>query len=122
MNHLPPDIQIVLCPEGGFSASAHSVGAFSEGETPDEAYQNLLDVIRELREVRETQRLRLPHVGRVPAPTRRPLGRSESACAYPDMPHVPNAKTRAAMREGQRGGLPRFNDIASFMADLNEED
>jgi len=45
---LPSDIQIVLCPEGGFAASALSVGAFSEGETPDEAYQNLLDAIREL--------------------------------------------------------------------------
>ena len=117
MNHLPPDIQIVLCPEGGFSASAHSVGAFSEGETPNEAYQNLLDVIHELRGVRETQHL--PHGAR-----RRPLSHPESmgGCAYPNMPHVPNAKTRAAMREGQRGGLPRFNDIASFMADLNEED
>lgn len=36
--------------------------------------------------------------------------------------HVPNAKTRAAMREGQRGGLPRFKDVASLMADLNERD
>jgi hypothetical protein len=121
MNRLPSDIQIVLCPEGGFAASAYSIGAFSEGQTPNEAYENLLNVIRELRGVHETQRL--PHRERVPASARRSLGRSESdGCAYPNMPHVPNAKTRAAMREGQRGGLPRFNDIASLMADLNEED
>ncbi|MGO9836088.1 MAG: type II toxin-antitoxin system HicB family antitoxin [Polyangiaceae bacterium] len=36
--------------------------------------------------------------------------------------HVPNAKTRAAMREARRGGLPRFKDIPSLLAELNADD
>ena len=40
-------------------------------------------------------------------------------CGYE---HTPNAKTRAAMRELERGGLPRFKDVASLMADLNADD
>ena len=55
-------------------------------------------------------------------PARRKQHREVGGCAYPDMPHVPNAKTRAAMRELERGGLPRFKDVASLMADLNADD
>jgi hypothetical protein len=38
-------------------------------------------------------------------------------CPYP---HVPNAKTRAAMLEGQRGGLPSVEDVSSLLAALNQ--
>jgi hypothetical protein len=46
---LPPDTKIVPCREGGWASSAASVGAFSQGRTPNEAYRNLLDALRELR-------------------------------------------------------------------------
>lgn len=35
---------------------------------------------------------------------------------------VPNAETRAAMRELDRGDLPRVKDVRSLLAELNEED
>ena len=39
------------------------------------------------------------------------------------VPHVPNAKTIAAMRELERGGLKSHSTAAGFMADLrNAED
>lgn len=34
----------------------------------------------------------------------------------------PNAETRAAMRELERGGLPRFKTVDAFMADLHADD
>jgi DNA-damage-inducible protein J len=34
----------------------------------------------------------------------------------------PNAKTRAAIEEARRGGLPSFNSMSELMADLNAED
>ena len=121
MSHLPTDIQIVLCPEGGFTASAHSVGAISEGETPDEAYKNLLHAIRERRRVAAPYQ-RSAAVADVPV-RRRPLNRPDvGGCAYPDMPHVPNAKTRAAIREGQRGGLPSVRGFSSLLVALNADD
>jgi DNA-damage-inducible protein J len=35
---------------------------------------------------------------------------------------VPNAETRAAMEEAQRGGLPSVNSVSELMANLNAED
>jgi DNA-damage-inducible protein J len=35
---------------------------------------------------------------------------------------VPNAKTRAAMREARRGGLPSAKDVPSLLAALNADD
>jgi CRP-like cAMP-binding protein len=37
-------------------------------------------------------------------------------------PHVPNAKTRAAIRELDRGAGQRFKDVPALMADLNSAD
>ena len=36
--------------------------------------------------------------------------------------HVPNAETRAAMREARRGGLRSARDIPSLLAELNADD
>jgi DNA-damage-inducible protein J len=38
------------------------------------------------------------------------------------MPHVPNAKTRAAMKEARKGGLRSAKNISDLMANLNAED
>lgn len=43
-------------------------------------------------------------------------------CAYPDMPHVPNAKTRAAFKELERGGPCSAKDVPSLLAQLNADD
>ena len=42
--------------------------------------------------------------------------------ALPFDVRVPNAKTRAAMREARRGGLPRAKDARSLLAELNADD
>jgi hypothetical protein len=48
MIRLPSDTKIFPGRNGGWCSSAYSVGAFSEGKTPNEAYRNLLDALREL--------------------------------------------------------------------------
>jgi len=35
---------------------------------------------------------------------------------------VPNAKTAAAVKEARQGGLPSFDSMSDFIADLNAED
>ena len=42
--------------------------------------------------------------------------------ALPFAPLVPNADTIAAIREGERGGLPRVNSIEELMRELNADD
>ncbi len=42
--------------------------------------------------------------------------------ALPFDVRVPNAETRAAMRELDAGGGKAFNTVADLMADLNEDD
>jgi DNA-damage-inducible protein J len=42
--------------------------------------------------------------------------------ALPFEPLVPNKTTIAAMREARKGGLPRFKDVESLLADLNAPD
>lgn len=36
--------------------------------------------------------------------------------------HMPNAKTRAAIREGQRGGLRSAKNVSSLLVGLNADD
>lgn len=38
------------------------------------------------------------------------------------IPHAPNAKTRAAMKEARKGGLRTAKTMAALMAGLNAED
>jgi DNA-damage-inducible protein J len=45
---------------------------------------------------------------------------AEKAMPFPVK--VPNAKTRAAMEEAERGNLPRAGNVADLMADLNADD
>lgn len=45
---------------------------------------------------------------------------TEKAMPFPVK--VPNAKTRAAMEQADRGKLPRANSVADLMAELNEDD
>jgi DNA-damage-inducible protein J len=45
---------------------------------------------------------------------------AEKAMPFPVK--VPNAKTRAAMEEADRGNLPRANSVADLMAELNADD
>jgi DNA-damage-inducible protein J len=41
--------------------------------------------------------------------------------ALPFEVRVPNATTRAAMKEARQGGLPRFDSVADLMADLHAD-
>jgi DNA-damage-inducible protein J len=50
------------------------------------------------------------------------LARVATEKAIPFQLRVPNAKTRAAMEELERGGLPRFRSVSGLMADLNADD
>lgn len=50
------------------------------------------------------------------------LKRVAAEKALPFEPLVPNAETVAAMREARRGGLPRFNDAAALLRELNADD
>jgi DNA-damage-inducible protein J len=42
--------------------------------------------------------------------------------ALPFEPLVPNVETIEAMMEARRGGLPRFESVEAFLADLNADD
>ena len=42
--------------------------------------------------------------------------------ALPFEPLIPNETTIAAMREARGGGLKRFENVGSLMADLHAED
>ena len=37
------------------------------------------------------------------------------------VPHVPNAKTAAALREAERGGLKSFDSLSDLLADLHKK-
>lgn len=50
------------------------------------------------------------------------LTRVAAEQAVPFEVRVPNAKTRAAMREVERGGLKAHQSVAGLMADLNADD
>lgn len=41
---------------------------------------------------------------------------------YADMPHVPNAKTAAAIRDARTGNVQRANSIKEFFDAMNEDD
>ncbi len=50
------------------------------------------------------------------------LTRVAAEKALPFDLRVPNAATRAAMKEARAGGLASFNSVSDLMADLNAED
>lgn len=50
------------------------------------------------------------------------LVRVASEKALPFDVRVPNAETRAAMREARKGKVQRFDSVDALMADLNADD
>ncbi|MGH7271766.1 MAG: type II toxin-antitoxin system RelB/DinJ family antitoxin [Polyangiaceae bacterium] len=50
------------------------------------------------------------------------LTRIAAEKALPFDVRVPNARTRAAMKEARHGGLPAFKDARALLADLNADD
>lgn len=50
------------------------------------------------------------------------LTRVAAEQAIPFEVRVPNKKTRAAMREAERGGLTSHGSVSGLMADLNADD
>lgn len=50
------------------------------------------------------------------------LTRVAAEKALPFEVMVPNAATKAAMREARAGGLTSFNSVSELMTDLNAED